>query len=312
MKKVFIAVIFLAMAVLSCSDDSGTEPVVYVGGSFLDGGQSKACYWVNGERHELEGESVRSITAVKGIVYAAGYYLNESEHIACYWADGIRNDLPGLGYGGLDIGRISVNSGNVYVLGVTVDDVCCYWVNGVKHDPPSDGVMGDMLAVGGKEYIAGYYTSGSVIKACYWVNGSRRELPESDNFFSGIIAVENNNVCVFGGPAWFIGPPRDTVEDSDWVYCYWFNGKNFIFPTMGIITSCAVSDGDVYMAGSYGCFKNGKYYSDDRPYYCTVFAVSRGKVYICGYESDNRDVMGYSIDGEFYPLDGSANAIFVE
>jgi len=313
MKKLFIAVIFSFIVFMSCNDATEpTEPVVYVGGSFKDNGQDKACYWVNGERLELDGVEVKSITAVKGEVYAAGYYKDGDDYMACYWVNGERYDLPGLVYEYYGIGRISIDKGNVYVSGTT-DDGLRYWVNGVLQNPPSDGIMRDVYAVNGKVYIPGYYSDGSVIKACYWVNGVRQELPGSEGFFAGIFAFEHNKIYIGGKSSWFLDG-RPMTED---ITCHWANGKQYIYPEIKFIIAFAVSEGDIYMMGQFGCFKNGKYHSEDRERYYTRFAVSRGKVYIAitGYlevDGEEHKFYGYTVDGEEHPLDGVPYCIYVE
>jgi hypothetical protein len=299
MKKLFIIILVFLIFTSCDSDTSGYEPTVYVGGSYMDNGQQKACYWVNGKRHILDGESVNSITAVNGKVYAAGYYRQRGSSNACYWADGYRYDLPGLLDDDYSVGRISVDDGNVYIVGAT-DNGVCYWVNGIRNNPPAGGIMRDVFASGGKVYISGHYTAGSFVKACYWINGVRQELPGSEGFFAGIIAVKNNIVYIAG---------RSFFDGGS---CYWVNGKQFIFPEIEII-SLAVSKDNVYIAYEDGFYKNGKFYREypEGSYvsFYTKFAVSHGKIFMCG----NMYTPGYFIDNTFYDLDGSAaTAIYVE
>jgi hypothetical protein len=312
MKKLFMAVIFSFIIFTSCDDAAETpEPVVYVGGSFDDSGQYKACYWVNGARHELDGVSVNSIAAVKGKVYAAGYYKKDDVYIACYWVGNERYDLPGLIYYSFSIGRISVDKENVYIIG-SADEGGRYWINGVIQNPPADGEMIDVYAANGNVYISGYYTEGSVVKACYWVNGARQDLSGSEGFIAGIIAVENNKVYIAGAPSWILGPiPK---PEPDYIACYWDDGKQYF--SQNLMIGFDVSEGDVYIAGRE-IFKNGKYHREGRVRYYTMFAVSRGKVYIAVYgyyEVDGEDIElnGYTVDGIAHPLDGVPNCIYVE
>jgi hypothetical protein len=310
MKKLFIAVIFSFVVFMSCDDAAETaEPVVYIGGFFEDNGLKKACYWVNGERHKLDGVSVETITAVKGKVYAAGFYNEGDELKACYWADGLRNDVPWLIYrDGFShgFGRITVDNGNVYING-NVDNSIYYWVNGVMQNPPTDGVISNVYAANGKVYISGYYKEGSVVKACYWVNGVRQELPGSDGFYAVGIVEENNKNFVAGYPSWVLKYPYPDPA-PDFISCYWADNNQYFFQDM--IIGYAVSEGDIYMT-NFKCYKNGIYHSEDMANFYTMFAVSRGKVYTAKIRWDD-DSSGYTEDGVYFPLDGTAYCIYAE
>jgi len=96
---------------------------------------------------------------------------------------------------------------------------------------------------------------------------------------------------------------------------YWVNGvQQKIIVNSGLITSFAVSGGSVYMAGQAGCYINGVLRRPEAPNFHTMFAVSRGRVYLTGYEWDGHKYTAcYWVDGVRYDLDGSrATSIFVE
>ena len=333
MKKFIIAVI-LAVLFASCGDDDigggsgsggsgGTgNGFIYIGGSYTDSGVEKACYWVDGERYELNGTSVENIIAVGNTMYAAGYYDEDGVLKACYWINQTRHDLSGLRIEGFyDYGQISVDSGNVYIVGVydgngNEDNAkVTYWVNGIRREPPADGIMSDVYAANGSVYIVGSYDDGGTLKPCYWINGSRLELPNiaagSPDWIGGTIIVKDNKIYV--------------SCNFDFEYSsYWIDGVQQKVLTDAII-AFAVSGGDVYMAGSSGVYKNSEiiiYQEYDNrmtfPPFHTMFAVSRGKVYTCGSESEY--INGgyvynacYWVDGEQFFLDGAyAYAIFVK
>jgi len=309
MRKAIIAVLFSVVIFMSCSsNESASEPVVYVSGSYADNGQRKACYWINGERHELDGVSADSITAVKGKVYAAGYYKEDEAFKGCYWVDGARYDLPGILFFSLHrdfiTGGIFVDKGNVYVSGST-DDGSRYWINGVIQNPPSDGIMCNIFVKNGNVYIPGYYSKGSIVKACYWVNGKRHELSGSDNFVANTVIVENNKVYVAAIPDWILGSIFDETNRTS---CYWTDGKQSYFSNL--YYAFVVSDGDVFIAYQEGLSKNGEFYKEYNVGSYKTLAVKNGKTYII--DVDNSAYEGYWIDNKFYPLDGVATSIFVE
>ena len=315
MKKLVFAVI-LAVLFSACGDTSGgktSEPSVYIGGSFMDNGVEKACYWVDEKRYELNGDAVFNIIAIGNTVYAAGKYTADGVDKACYWVNGVRRDLPGLSIiDGIDAyGQISVDSGNVYVCGMydgngnEDNKKVSYWVNGIRFEPPANGI--DVYAANGSVYIVGSYTDGGIFKPCYWVNGVRKGLPNIaasiPDWIVGTITVVNNRIyiaCIFG-------------TDSDIYSSYWIDGVQQKILTKDYMIIFAVSEGNVYTAGGL-LYINGELSDIEYGFFTNnaAFAVSRGKVYTCFWDWESETAC-YWIDGEQFFLDGAyANAIFVK
>jgi hypothetical protein len=305
MKKLFIAAIFSFIVFMSCDETAKqtepvapTEPVVYVGGIF-SGPETKACYWANGERHELDGTSVRSITAVKGKVYAVGYYRENDTVKACYWADNVRHDLPDLVNGAeLAVCKISVNGGDVYIVGTT-DEGIRYWINGVMQPLLSDGVVRDVYAADGKVYMAGYYVSGPVIKACFWANGNRYDMLGSVDYFANSITAYEDEIVIFGASRWYLDK-----TGKDFNRCYWTYGYGQQYKSEEAFI--AVYKGDVYTStytDKRVINKNGVYHCEDRAFYFSEIAVFRGKVYMSVTN-------GYYIDDVFYEINHSDGYCF--
>jgi hypothetical protein len=334
MKKLVFAVI-LAVLFASCADDTGGgsggsggtgSGFIYIGGSYMDSGVEKACYWVDGKRHELNGTSVENITVVGNAVYAAGYYKDGGVDKACYWVNGTRRDLPGFYYL-YDLRNpfpnISVDRGNVYICGIygsSEDNAkTAYWVNGIRRDPPANGIMYGVYAANGSVYIVGSYTDNGIVKPCYWINGSRIELPNiaagSPDLIVGTITVADNRIYITCAFAVF----NAAGIVSDIYSSYWIDGvqQKIIFNEFA--EALAVSEGDVYMASGSGIYKNGESLTSDYGASRSAgLAVSSGKVYTCGRDREyiNGDYVYtacYWVDGEQFFLDGArANAIFVK
>jgi len=298
---------------------------VYVGGSYVDDeGWTKACYWVNGVRHELDGVAVDAITAVDGKVYAAGYWQDFSyeplQTKYCYWVDGKRYDLPGCSI----IRSICVDNGNVYITGIKLNDEedwnpeNGYWVNGVYCPPPSNGSVFALAALNGVVYTAGYYDDGDTYYACYWVNGILRELPNSNQLAAYGIEVIDGRIYV--GAA---GGSRAA--------CYWINNVQYMIlqpEEVTISTVFSVFGGDVYMASEKSYWING--IRHDLPEETQTLldsgknefsgrqCIFGGRVYIAGYaqgkdyNNQTQRIAYYWVDGRLYYLNGdSALSIFV-
>lgn len=302
--------------------------MVYIGGSYMENKQRKACYWVDGVRYDLDGFEVASITAIDGKVYAAGHTIIDgcgywggyppiSCLQTCYWADGIRHYLPGSIVNGIfDIGDMSVDQGNVYISGwESHDDKRCYWINGVRQKLPSDGVMWNVYAANGVVYMVGHYFVDGIIKACFWKNGIRYDLPGPKGFLAFKIRVINNTEYIIGyGHRFFKGYREKKRHDA----CYWINGNRLQkdIPSVPLADSFAVSDGNVYIRGrKKGFFINGVYTHSKLPYamiddICTyAFTVSQNKIYEVGSLFEKAC---YWIDGVRYELNGyRAGAIYV-
>ena len=132
--------------------DDGVPPgTVYTAGYYYDEGGSKACYWQNGTRVDLDGRAASAIAVSGSDVYVAGTYLDGNPQ-ACYWKNGTRVDLDGhearaIAVSGSDVYVAGSYLGTVYGVGMynsqtIVTDKACYWKNGVRVDLPNPGVGG--------------------------------------------------------------------------------------------------------------------------------------------------------------------------
>ena len=316
MKKISFITTILSIIIVACSMGTGSnKPVVYVGGSYMEDSQERACYWVDGVRHELDGYSVMNITASGGKVYTAGCYKEGETFKACYWINHSRYDLPGCkSTGDYDFGNISIDSGNVYIVGM-YGDQCCYWVNGVREVPPADGIINDAYAANGSVYLSGYSIDGEISKAYYWKNGIRCELASNVTFnpavtstrISSTIIVVNNKV--YAAASFY---PLDTTTD-DYYTIIWTNSVQQLKIDERII-ALAVSGGDIYVDAQSGYYKNGQPYQPEKPnpvdaHFNTMISVSQGKIYVANSDGDSAC---YWVDGVCHDLDGySAKAIFI-
>lgn len=330
MKKLIFAVIFVFLTLaLSCTDgevfDStgGGWASVYIGGSYMDNGVERACYWADGKRYGLNGYTVENITAVRGTVYAAGFYEDNGADKACYWVNQKRYDLPGYSFAlhwVYPFPNISVDRGDVYVCGaVEESSLYGYWVNGVRREPQFSGVIRGVYAAGGLVYIVGSYTDSGIEKACYWVNGVRRELPNtltgSHDFIQSFIFVQDNKVYTAGS---FMNLTPSSVATS-----FWIDGvQQKVFSASDLIMAIAVSDGNIYMfmhndGVDTSLYVNGELSGIDYgspTNSSAALCVSNSKIYTSGSYLDNGEIKAcYWVDGEQFFLDGyQARAIFVK
>ena len=130
--------------------------VYIVGESYNSQGDYTACYWVDGERFELQGGAwATDIVVVDGTVYTSG---TSESYNACYWIDQTRYDLPGS-WGEAE--AIAVDGDDVYVAG-WFNNGSCYWKNGQKINLTVNRDS-QAFAIGvhnnGDVYVGGYYTS---------------------------------------------------------------------------------------------------------------------------------------------------------
>lgn len=290
---------------------------VYVGGSYMDDKEkTKACYWVNGVRHEMDGVAVNAITIADGKVYAAGiiYRHGNDNEICGYWVDGKHYELPGCSA----IRDIHVDSGDVYVTGIRKvgnKTENGYWINGVYRSPPNNSDVLAIAMINGVVYTAGYYTSECLLHyACYWVNGIRKELPNSEHFAACAIEVVNGSIYV--------------VAVNSLRICYWVDGvqymiSNLVGETIGF-KAFAVFNGNVYIASTKSYWINSRYHNipaeprtdtNSTRKYPQNYTIAGRKVYITGFEAARdfpRCIAYYWVEGRTYYLNGDyASSIFV-
>jgi hypothetical protein len=138
----------------------------YIGGTYLDSGKLKPCYWVNGKRVELSAPSgadytvVSAIAVYEGKVYAAGYYQTVADiDRPCYWVGGVLHDNFAIP---TDVKEMGVNSsiihnGNVYAVGEyeknDSSEGFCYWKNETKVDDSGTWEFGRFCVSGDDIYL---------------------------------------------------------------------------------------------------------------------------------------------------------------
>lgn len=227
--------------------------VYIVGESYNSQGDYTACYWVDGERFELQGGAwATDIVVVDGTVYTSG---TSESYNACYWIDQTRYDLPGS-WGEAE--AIAVDGDDVYVAG-WFNNGSCYWKNGQKINLTVNRDS-QAFAIGvhnnGDVYVGGYYTSNHHYWIpCFWKNGTSRT-----NLQSGEDGEVYDMVLMDGTTRYYAGnttslnnmlgyPPRA---------CYWKNtrrnqlpkGGNFNSGLYGTGALGITTDGsDIYVAG---------------------------------------------------------------
>lgn len=290
MKKFYVAV-FVLLSVLASQavEAQGRNPTVYVGGSYYDMSvfKDRACYWVNGELHKIDGESVDAITVYKGGVYAAG---SVKEYVTYrYWVDGNPYELPGC----KRVDRIFVNNWNVYVVGDNQKSETTYWRNGNPYPAPSDGSIWfrGFTVVDDVVYSGGFYNKGDDPYACYWIDGVRHELPNSKGYTVCGIEVIDGHV--------YIGAVSSGYSGA----CYWIDGVQHTIPAPKdrLIDGFCVSNGNVYMMSEKNYWVNGVRHNFSETYFMSPsYAVFRGKIYIAG-GGGNPGQMGFT---PYYWIDG--------
>jgi len=161
----------------------------------------------------------------------------------------------------------SVLGGKVYARGryfVSGSGKFAYWVDGVRKDlnAPAGyelGTNGFFRVSGGKVYLlGGSYYGGDTRKYCYWVDGVRKDLDIPSGHtsigYSGDPVLSNGKVYAVGTYCRYVDN-----EETSRKACYWVDGvRTDLSVPAGIEFSEArhitVSDGKIYVVGSYGKF----------------------------------------------------------
>ena len=338
MKKIIIVVITLTLVQVSCATKAGRQSIegkvtIYVGGLYLDHDEQKACYWIDGKRYEIDGESVDYIAVADGKVYTTGTYRDYSKpseyypwnswtRFGCYWIDGIRYELLDFSV----IRDIYVDNDNVYILGntrINRDEFKPgYWANGIYQslpEPDGDSYAVDLKVVNGVVYAAGwYFVDDYPYYACYWVNGIRKELPNSEGFSAFGIEVINDRI--------FIG-----ASNQRGLICYWIDGEQYLISDPGNTeyghNAFAVFNEDVYIYASEGesyWINSTRHELPEAPQRqgnpddikgraVYNYTIINGKIYVTGRDWDhNNSIAWYWLDGQYHFLNGyAAISIFV-
>jgi uncharacterized lipoprotein NlpE involved in copper resistance len=313
----FIAIIF---TMAGCDNGGDTtqlgDPDVYTVGYYTLDGVTKACYWINGIRNEIDGKRIDSITVANGIVYVAGEYKTDyskdPSHLCRYWIDGIPYEIPDCGY----VYSISVFNGDVYVVGETkfmFGGEVCYWKNGIRNSWPVKSHSGYLTVVNNDVHLAGQTYDKDIPNACYWVNGVRKELTNSETFIVIGIKEANGNIYIGG-----IGNKKA---------CYWLNGVQFMIssPEKNITyTAFTVSNGNVYFVNDKNKYWiNGirkklapgiqKYRPGESGIITGERTIFGDKIYIAGHKWDSSNQIAFFwVDGKYNYLNGyDASSIFI-
>jgi hypothetical protein len=273
---------------------TGADPAVYVAGYyFLTGSTTRACYWKDGARVDLETipSQATCIAIVGNDIYIGGFYLNGTVQVACYWKNGVRQPMPiDSGVTGSVVNDIAVSiTGQVYFAGYVIkegNNLACFWTDDemVLFSGYPDTRAYGITVVGHDVYITG--SSGS--RLCYWVAGKKYELPITDSGLAWDITVSNGDVYISG---WY----KDT--DGKSYFCYWKNEDKPVklspvtndMPYTGIV----VSGSDVIVAGIftsgstiYACYwdKTGPHPLTSITSFATCIAMEGNDIYIGGIE----------------------------
>ena len=267
---------------------SGTD--IYAGGWCWSGSRSTTQapgYWKNNVWTNCTAECsqpmVTSLVISGSNVYALGYYWTKSFYglvqAPGYWKDGDWVGLPTPSICGASVTSLIVSGTDVYVGGsCSVTQVSStsnskrtvlvrrpgFWVNGTwtaLADPGYGGTVSSLTASGGVLYAGGCCEmppsqldpQTSLSEAGYWKNGSWIALgaPAAGNprVISLVVSGDDVYACGYDGS----GPG------------YWKNGTWTALPEQAQVTSLAVCENDVYVAGSAsssgpgqpGYWKNG-------------------------------------------------------
>jgi hypothetical protein len=310
---------FLAATLLVCCENPWimkiTEPLVpnvYVAGQYNDG-NSRACYWLNGKRTDLDGGNmntyVTAITVADGDVYIAGYYEYSSpKYIACYWKNGTRIDLDS----GPDVNAgaqaITVLRGTVFAAGfytISSDTYACYWINGTlkaldSGSAPINACANGITVHDGTIYTTGQYeTGGSMYYACYWRNEIKTNLS-----FAPSYAYRANAITAVNGNIYIVG--------QEWAACYWKNGGSPIHlqgGSGGITNAITVQGNTIYIAGtvsSVACYWVNETIKTLSGTAADAIAVKKGDIYIAGRYASNYAC--YWVNGKQMELEIPAGA----
>ncbi len=224
---------------------------VYIAGFESNGTKSVAKYWKNGVATSLtdgtQSAWAMAIQVVGTDVYVAGYESNGTKAVAKVWKNGVATSLTD-GTQNAEARAITVVGTDVYVAGNESNgtvNVAKYWKNGVA-TTLGLGVAnsyGQGITVDGTDvYVAGEESGGKI-----WKNGVATAIAGT----SGIGNIVIDGADVYGSTT--------TGGKSGYV-------KNGVTTTLGAAGgqsySMAISNGDIYVAGSDGTnvfklWKNG-------------------------------------------------------
>jgi hypothetical protein len=272
LKKLRYVFIIPALGILfaSCSSSSSSSapvsvtPVVYVAGSYSNGGDRIATVWEDGVANDLDCPvgascSASSVYVSDGHVYVAGNYTTGGNSFAVVWIDGVMKDISvSTTYNYAT--SISVSGGVVYVTGFYSDDggvniIPAMWIDSgsgfVETDlqttsVPAQAYANSIFVSGGTFYAGGFDGNFGAI----WTNIG--EVTLAGNSYPSV-----NSIYASGGDVYAAGFDFDGTI-SFGVATVWKNGvklPDLSVPIPGTIAqanSIFVDSGSVYVAGTYG------------------------------------------------------------
>jgi len=188
--------------------------------------------------------------------------------------------------GSEELKNVDVYVGGHYILGNTYTS--CYWENGKRVDLNKQFSLVDVFGDGTDMFAASSLKEGNsdISRAAYWKNGVSTELLSTRS--------ATRQVIVKDGETTILGYSMTDSSDDHWVsHWIWRDGE---FSQLdGFVMSMEISDGDLYLAGSYSdidrrpCYwKNGIRHdleADDLDLDGLIIrdiAVSNGDVYVVG------------------------------
>ena len=283
MKRNITLLVLLALfGVFAGNAQSAAPPApgIYIAGSYTDGVSERACYWVNGVRKDLpDGRTAVSIAVADGKVYAAG---KDSSNKACYWVDGVKTQLDG----DFIMTGMAAAGGTVYVVGYisasySTGWLACYWIDGQRNIQgdygtaftgvaADDGILyfiGENYGVYSRRSFHWYKAYGQTIEIereaqgiavvngivyiagagpCYFVDGVRKDLPlplQASRCYANSITAENGKVYAAGS--------YEKTGVNVKLACYWADGQIRELTGGVEAAAIAVSDGNIYAAGTY-------------------------------------------------------------
>ncbi len=287
----------IAIELPAGTDVTALKPTVLQNGNIVNPANEVAKDFTSPQTYTVTAQDgttqVYTVTATvrTADVYVAGFESNGTKAVAKYWKNGVATSLTD-GTQNAYAFAIQVVGTDVYVAGYESNgtkNVAKLWKNGVATSLTDGTQNADARAitvVGTDVYLSGYESNGTLNVAKYWKNSLSTTLGLGvANSVGQGITVDGTDVYVVGGEAegkiWKNGVATtiagttdlgNIVIDGADVYASATIGgkagyiKNGLTTTLGVgggaSYSMAISNGDIYVAGSDGAnvfklWKNG-------------------------------------------------------
>ena len=273
LKKLSYVFLILSLGIIfaSCSSSSSTSapapvtPIVYVAGSYSNGGDRIATVWQDGVANDLDCPASASCSASSvyvsgGHVYVAGNYITGGNSFAAVWIDGTMTDISSISPTYSYATSISVSGGSVYVTGFYSNDagvniIAAMWIDSgagfvetdLQYTSTPAQAEANSIYVSGSTFYAGGFDN---LLGAIWTNIG--EVTLTGNAYPTV-----NSIYASGGDVYAAGVDFDSTI-SFGVATVWKNGAKLLdlsVPVPGTnaqANSIFVSSGSVYVAGTYG------------------------------------------------------------